>query len=542
MTWHLTVDWDTHEAARDGFEWDVPEGYNAARDFVRKHEDLDRPALYQAYPNGRRETYTFADLDRLSNQFAHALEDLGVSRGDRVAVVVPQKPANPIAHLACWKLGAVSVPLSVLFGPDGLGYRIDDCDTTVAVVDEQVRDTVDEVRPESEALAHVVEVDGEAAGDAHDFESLLDGQPTDYDIADTDADTPAVILYTSGSTGPPKGALHTHDLWLGHCPAFYAYFERDVFDSTFWTPADWAWIGALGDLVFPAWHYGRPIVGYPMAGFDPETAYELCEEFDVTDSFLPPTAIREMMPIDADRYDLSLKAICSGGEPLTPEILDWADEELEGVAVNELYGQTEANLLVCNCRDWFEAKPGSMGKPVPGHDVAIVDPDTGEQVPTGEGGQIAVRYEGDPVVFEEYWEQPEKTAGTRVGEWHLTGDLGTRDENGYIWFTARDDDIIITSGYRVGPGEVESVILEHPDVEQVGVVGIPDERRNEIIKAFVQPVAGVAGDDALREELTQLVREQLAKHEYPREIEFVDSLPQTTTGKIQRRKLREREN
>jgi acetyl-CoA synthetase len=542
MSWHLTVEGDTYEAARESFEWNVPDGYNAARDCLRKHDDPDAPALYQASPDGRRETYTFADLDRLSNRFAHALADLGVGRGDRVGVVVPQKPANPVAHFACWKLGAISLPLSVLFGPDGLGYRLDDCGATVAVVDEQVRDTVDAVREDSDALEHVIEVDGDAAGDARDFDEILSGRPDTFEAAETDADTPAIIMYTSGSTGPPKGALHTHDVWLGHCPAFYAYFERDVFDSTFWTPADWAWIGALGDLVFPAWHYGRPVVGYPMGGFDPERAYELCEEFDVTDAFLPPTAIREMMGVDESRYDLDLEAICSGGEPLTPEILEWADEALEGLAVNELYGQTEANLLVCNCRDWFEARPGSMGKPVPGHDVAVVDPETGEERPRGETGMIAVRRGDDPVIFEEYWEQPGKTADVRVGEWHLTGDLATRDAEGSIWFKARDDDVIITAGYRVGPGEVESAILEHPDVEQVGVVGVPDEERTEIIKAFLQPVEGVVGDDDLRDSIRSLVREQLAKHEYPREIEFVDALPQTTTGKIQRRKLRERED
>jgi acetyl-CoA synthetase len=280
-----------------------------------------------------------------------------------------------------------------------------------------------------------------------------------------------------------------------------------------------------------------------MGKFDPETAFSIMEEFGVTDAFLPPTAIRMMMGVEEPEsaYDLDLKAVCSGGEPLTPEILDWAAETLDDVAVNELYGQTEANLLVTNCRAWFEARAGSMGKPVPGHDVAVIDPETGEERPAGEVGEIAVRREGDPVVFQEYWRLPEKTEAARVGPWHLTGDLGYRDEEGYLWFKARDDDVIITSGYRVGPGEVESAVLEHPDVEQVGVIGVPDETRGEIIKAVVQPVAGVTGDDALREEIRDLVRENLAQYEYPREIEFMDQLPQTTTGKIQRRKLRDRE-
>jgi acetyl-CoA synthetase len=543
MSWHVTLDYDTHENAHDGFAWDIPEGYNAAEDLLRKHEDMDQVALYQSYPDGRHEEYTFADLDRLSNQLAGGLADMGVERGDRVAVIVSQKPANPLTHLACWKLGAVSVPLSVLFGPDALQYRIHDSGANVAVVDNDVRDALDAARSDCPELAHVIEADGPAEGNAQAFEDVLAGQPDTRELAETDADTPAIIIYTSGSTGSPKGVLHTHDLWVGHCPAFQMYFERDIADSVFWTPADWAWIGALGDLLFPAWHYGRPVVGYPMSSFDSETAFALCEEFGVTDTFLPPTAIRLMMSVDdpAERYDLQLTAICSGGEPLTPEILDWADEELQGVAVNELYGQTEANLLVSNCHDWFSARAGSMGKPVPGHEVAIIDAETGEELPPNEVGQIAVRHGDDPVIFTEYWNQPEKTEQARVGEWHLTGDRGQYDEDGYFWFKARDDDLIITAGYRVGPGEVESTILEHTDVEQVGVIGVPDEFRGEIIKAFVQPVAGVETSDALREEIQQLVRDQLAKHEYPREIEFIEELPQTTTGKIRRTELRKRE-
>jgi acetyl-CoA synthetase len=546
MTWNVTLPTESYETARENFEWDLPDDYNAAHDLVGKHEDPEaRVALFQAYPDGRRETYTFADLDRLSDRLANALADSGVERGDRVGVVLPQIPANPITHLACWKLGAISMPLSVLFGPDALEYRLQDSAATAVIVDSGRYEAVAEARQNCPDLETVIEVDWRHEGsheEPESFADLLTGASASFDPVETGPDTPAAIMYTSGSTGPPKGALHSHSAWVGHCPAFRMYFELDVSEAVCWTPADWAWIGALGDLLFPAWHYGRPVLGYPMGEFDAETAFDLMEEFRVTSAFLPPTAIRMMMNVDADDYDLDLEAVCSGGEPLTPEIMEWADSELEGVAMNELYGQTEANLLVANCQSWFPAQPGSMGKPVPGHDVAIVNPETGEEQPTGEVGEIAVKRAGDPVLFEEYWNQPEKTEGVRVGEWHLTGDLAEQDEDGYIWFKSRDDDLIITSGYRVGPGEVEEAVLEHPDIEQVGVIGIPDETRGEVIKAFCQPVAGVDGDDDLREEVRTMVKEDLAKHEYPREIEFVDELPTTTTGKIRRSDLRDRES
>ena len=572
MPYAITLDGETYEDARNSFSWDVPDGFNAATDLVGKH-DGDRVGLYQVDDDGGHETYTFADLDEQSNAVANALAARGIDRGDRVAVVVPQKPANLLTHLACWKLAAVSIPLSVLFGDDALRYRLTDSEARVAVVDESQLATIRAVAPDCPALEYVLVVDGPDDSDVDSvdtavvsrFESAVDWDETAFDVAETDVDTPAVVMYTSGSTGKPKGVRHTHGVWLGHCPAVYMYFEHDVDEGVYWTPADWAWIGALGDLVFPAWHYGRPVVGYPMGSFDPERSFELMAEFDVTNAFVPPTAIRMLMGVDdpSDRYDLSLEAICSGGEPLTGEILEWADDELEGVVVNELYGQTEANLLVTNCREWFPAKPGSMGKPVPGHDVAVLDPETGAAVEPGEIGQIAVRRDDDPVIFESYLNAPDKTASVTLedgpdgDDWHLTGDLAerddaegtsadpreptgaSRDEEGYYWFVSRDDDLIITSGYRVAPREVEETILEHDAVEQVGVTGVPDETRGEIIKAVVQPATGVTGTDGLREEIQKLVRDRLAKYEYPREIEFRDELPTTTTGKIRRTELGE---
>ncbi len=555
MSYYVTVTGETYADARESFSWAVPDGFNAAVDLVGKH-DGDQPALVQVADDGSRTTYTFGDLDARSNAVANALEARGIEHGDRVAVVVPQKPANVLTHLACWKLGAISLPLSVLFGDDALRYRLTDSDTRVAVVDASQLATIREVAPDCPALESVLVVDDTSAEtvdqqridgvSVEPFDAAIDWTATALEPADTDVDTPAIIMYTSGSTGEPKGVLHTHGVWLGHCPAFQLYFEHDVRDSVYWTPADWAWIGALGDLVFPAWHYGQPVVGYPMGSFDAERAFELMATEAVTNTFLPPTAIRMLMDIEepTKRYDLSLESICSGGEPLTPEILEWADETLEGVVVNELYGQTEANLLVTNCQQWFPAKPGCMGKPVPGHDVAVLEPETGERVDSGEVGEIAVRRGKDPVIFESYWNDPARTDAVTLSDgpdgdrWHLTGDLAERDEEGALWYISRDDDLIITSGYRVAPREVEETMLAHEAVAQVGVVGVPDERRGEIIKAAVEPTSEASATDELRAELREFVRDRLAAYEYPREIEFRDELPTTTTGKIRRTELK----
>ncbi|ELY49836.1 AMP-binding protein [Natronorubrum bangense] len=555
MSYYVTVTGETYADARESFSWDVPDGFNAAVDLVGKH-DGDQPALVQLTDDGSRTTYTFGDLDARSNAVANALEARGIEHGDRVAVVVPQKPANVLTHLACWKLGAISLPLSVLFGDDALRYRLTDSDTRVAVVDASQLATIREVAPDCPALESVLVVDDTSSETVDQqridgvtvepFDTAVDWTATALEPADTDVDTPAIIMYTSGSTGEPKGVLHSHGVWLGHCPAFQLYFEHDVRDGIYWTPADWAWIGALGDLVFPAWHYGQPVVGYPMGSFDAERAFELMATEAVTNTFLPPTAIRMLMDIKepTERYDLSLESICSGGEPLTPEILEWADETLEGVVVNELYGQTEANLLVTNCRQWFPAKPGSMGKPVPGHDVAVLEPQTGERVDSGEVGEIAVRRGEDPVIFESYWNDPARTDAVTLSDgpdgdrWHLTGDLAERDEDGSLWYISRDDDLIITSGYRVAPREVEETMLAHEAVAQVGVVGVPDERRGEIIKAAVEPASEASATDELRAELREFVRDRLAAYEYPREIEFRDELPTTTTGKIRRTELK----
>jgi len=551
MSWQVMADFDSYESARERFRWELPESFNPGADFCRKH-DADRVAL-RYDTDGGVEEFTFGEIDRRSDRLASAFEDLGIAPGDRVGVLVPQEPANPITHLANWKLGAVSVPLTVLFGPDALQYRLADSDAVAVVADSAVSETVEAIRDECPALEHVVEVgagespDGRAATTAeyHGFESLIADGERGFDVHDATPETETAVMYTSGSTGPPKGVVHSHALWLGRAAAAYNYFDRGLDeDATLWTPADWAWGAALGGTLFAGWHHGCTVVGWPRDSFDAEAAFGRLDRHDVTHAFMPPTALRMLQSVDdpRERYDLSLSVIASAGEPLTPEVIEWGERELPGVSINEFYGQTELNLVVGNSADWFGVRPGSMGRPLPGYEVAILDPETRERLPRGEVGELAVRPGDRRVFFDEYLGLPEKTAEKQTDDgWFLTDDLCRRDEGGYLWFVSRADDVILTSGYRVGPMEVESAILEHSAVEQAGVVGVPDETTGEAIKAFVKPVEWPAEPGDLREEIRELVRENLAAYEYPEYVEFVDELPTTSTGKIRRKSLRERE-
>ncbi|WP_049890137.1 acyl-CoA synthetase [Natronorubrum sulfidifaciens] len=548
MTWTVMPTFDEHAQARETFQWDLPESFNPAVDFLRKHDDTSRTALRYEQPDGGLETYSFDDLDERSDRLAAALADLGVEAGDRVGVVVPQKPQNPLTHLANWKVGAISVPLTVLFGRDALQYRLADSEAVAVVVDPSVRETVDEIRDDCPALEHVIELgdDSSVDGDAHAFDDLLAAHEPGIDIYDATPETPTAIMYTSGSTGPPKGVRHSHALWLGRAAAAYNYFDQglEAGETTVWTPADWAWGAALGGTLFAAWHHGCTVVGWPRDGFDPEAAYDLMERHGVTKAFMPPTALRMLMAVDdpEGQFDLALETFASAGEPLTSEVVDWVDETFADVAINEFYGQTELNLVVGNSSSWFDTRPGSMGKPFPGYELAVLDPETHDELEPGEVGELAVKPGDRRVFFDEYWRLPEKTANKQTAEgWFLTGDLVKRDAEGYLWFVSRTDDVILTSGYRVGPMEVEEAILHHPEAEQAGVIGVPDETHGEAIKAYVQPASDDYDPDEFREEIRNLVRDRLAEYEYPRRIEFVDELPTTTTGKIQRRSLRDRE-
>ncbi|WP_255195735.1 acyl-CoA synthetase [Halorarius litoreus] len=530
------------------FEWEVPERFNmAAYVCDRWADDEERVALHALDADGDEATYTYADLAAVTNRLANYLRAQGVERGDRVGVNAPQCPETVFAHVACWKLGAVSVPLSTLFGPDAVGYRLADADAVAVVVDESNVENVREARASLDALDTTLTV---GAVDDHpdevDLWDAIDEYSDEFETVDTDAEADAIIIYTSGTTGDPKGVRHAHRMLLGHLPLFLTTFGNMELreDDVFWTPAEWAWIASLFDVVIPGLYYGKPVVAYRGGEFDPEVAFEVIDRYSVTNFFGPPTALRMMMRVDdTDQFTLdSVRVVAGGGESLGQSIVDWAADTFDGAVVHEGYGQTEANMLVGDCTALLEFREGKIGKAGPGHEVAIVDPETAEAtVPSGEVGEIALRYAGNPVCFKEYWGKPEKTASKVQNGWLLTEDLGWLGEDGYLVFESRKDDVIISAGYRIGPTEIEESLSGHAAVADAAVIGAPDDERGEVPKAFVVLAAGYDATDETRASLRQHVRDRLAKYEYPREIAFVDELPKTSTGKVRRASLKEQE-
>jgi acetyl-CoA synthetase len=520
------------------FRWNVPQRFNIGVDACDRHADgSGRLALVHLSPDGRPQPFSFDDIRAASNRLANVLVANAIRPGDRVAILLPQAPETAIAHIAAYKAGLIAIPLFSLFGPDALHYRLSDSAASVLVTDQEGAAKVAQVRDALPDLALVLTTDGPGPG-AADFHALLEKASDSFTPVDTSADNPALIIYTSGTTGNPKGALHGHRVLLGHLPGVempHEFFPQP--GDRFWTPADWAWIGGLLDVLLPSWHHGMPVVSHRMARFDPERAFALMAEHEVRNTFLPPTALKLMrqVPDPGGRWRYRLRSIGSGGETLGAELLDWGRETF-GLTVNEFYGQTECNLVVSSCAGLMPVRPGSMGRPVPGHDVAVVG-DDGRVLPPGDTGDIAVRAP-DPVMFLGYWNNPEATADKFRGDWMVTGDLGRQTEDGYLWFVGRSDDVITSAGYRIGPGEVEDCLMTHPAVAMAAVVGVPDPVRTEIVKAFVVPAPGVVPDAALTSQLQEHVRHRLAAHEYPRLVEFVDHLPMTATGKIMRRVLR----
>ena len=536
--------WDSYDELRSAFEWDIPEQFNIATYACdRWADDKGRVAVFESQ-YGEEDTYTFWELRNATNRLANYLRSVGVERGDRVGINAPQRVETLISHIACWKLGAVSVPLSTLFGPEALSYRLSDADAVAAIADESNIEDFREGREETVSADSTLVV-GEAGpedGEA-DFWSAIESEPRTFDVVETDAEEDAIIIYTSGTTGEPKGVRHAHRMLLGHLPLFVTTFcNMSIEDGdVFWTPAEWAWVAALFDVVFSSLYYGRPVVAHNAGKFDPEEAFGIIERYGVSNFFAPPTGLRMMMETDASAYDVgTMRCITSGGESLGETTVEWAAEALDGAAVQEGYGQTEANLLVGDCTALFPFREGTMGRAGVGHELTIVDPETAkETVEPGEIGEIALRYEGDLVCFKEYWEKPETTREKIRNGWLLTEDLGRMDEDGYVAFESRKDDVIISAGYRIGPTEIEETLVGHGAVADSAVIGVPDDERGEVPKAFVVLSEGETGEDDLGGDLRQYVRDRLAQYEYPREIEFVENLPKTASGKIRRESLRE---
>jgi acetyl-CoA synthetase len=496
-----------------------------------------RTALIVEEEDGHVRRFSFHDIRSLSNRLANVLVNLGIERGDRVAVLLPQSLEVAVTHVASFKSGFISLPLFTLFGDEALHYRLSDSGARVLVTDKAGLGKLAAIRNRLPALETILCIEGQSEG-ALDFHALLAEGRDDFTPVDTGPDDPAVIIYTSGTTGNPKGVLHGHRILLGHLPGVempHHFFPQP--GDLFWTPADWAWIGGLFDVLMPAWHHGVPVLARRFRKFDPHQAIDLMARHAVRNAFLPPTALKLMRQADVKADGVKLRTIASGGESLGSELIDWARATF-GITINEFYGQTECNVVVGNDAAILPVRPGSMGRAIPGHEVAVID-DTGHPLPTGTVGAIAVR-RPDPVMFLAYWNKPEATAAKFTGDWMLTGDLGRQDEEGYLWYVGRDDDVITSAGYRIGPAEIEECLIGHPSVALAAVIGAPDPVRTEVVMAYLVLRAGHTPSEALKADVQAFVRNRLAAYEYPRRIVFVDELPMTLTGKVMRRVLRQR--
>ncbi len=581
-------DLDRCDAMHRSFRWQVPHEFNIAEVCcARWSRDTPRAvAIRFEHEDGRTSSHTYAELQRDANRLAHALRRLGVRRGDRVAVVMPQRFETAVAHMAIYQLGAVAMPLSMLFGPDALEYRINHSEARLAIVDESAIANLLAARAQCPGLRTLLAV-GSAAGQGDlDWDAALQPERTQFPAVKTRADDAAVLIYTSGTTGPPKGALLAHRCLIGNLPGFVASQNWFGFDpegaasirppslgkgergkggnssgprpsqglqqtrAVFWSPADWAWTGGLLDALLPTLYFGAEIVAY-QGRFAPEVAFGLMQRYRVTHTFLFPTALKAMMkavPLPRERHDLCLQAIMSAGESVGDAVFGYCQQQL-GATVNEMFGQTEINYIVGNCARLWPARPGSMGRPYPGHRIAVLD-DDGNECAAGVAGDVAVHRRdrhghADPVFFIGYWKNEAATrakfSGDPADSWCRTGDMAVVDADGYFWYQGRSDDLFKAAGYRIGPSEIVNCLVKHPAVANAAVVPKPDAERGAVVKAFIVLAPGFVGTPALVAELQRHVRGKLAPYEYPKEIEFIDALPMTTTGKVQRRVLRLRE-
>ena len=558
---------DLYASVHQGFGWKVPKNFNIAQvccgRWAAGVDAARRVAIVEHGTEGQHRRWTYTQLQQAANRLSQVLTRLGVQRGDRVAIVMPQRFETAVAYMAVLQMGAVAMPLSMLFGPEALSFRINDSQARVAICDEAAVAAVLQARPDCPGLQTLIGV-GQAAVQADlNYDTVLAAESGRFKPVRTRAEDAAVLIYTSGTTGNPKGALIPHRAMIGNLTGFVCsqnWFGFDPFKAdrpsraVFWSPADWAWTGGLMDALLPSLYFGRPIVAF-NGRFSPEAAFEILHRHGVTHTFLFPTALKAMMKAVPDakaRYRLKLQAIMSAGEAVGDAVFAYCQQQL-GVTVNEMFGQTEINYVVGNCARLWPAKPGSMGKGYPGHRVAVID-EAGQPCPAGTPGEVAVnRFDvhghPDPVFFLGYWHNDPATRAKYTGDWCRTGDMAVADEDGYLWYQGRTDDMFKAAGYRIGPGEIENCLVKHPAVANAAVVPKPDKDRGALVKAYVvlspdalvqrsRAASSAQFEDGVRQSLQSHVRALLAPYEYPKEIEFIEQLPMTTTGKVQRRVLR----
>ncbi len=578
---------DNYAALHHQFRWQVPQFFSIAevcsRRWAQAPDAGQRIAIHADGPGLQARAHSYAELQHQANRLSNALVQLRVKPGDRVAIVLPQRFEMAVACMAVLQMGAVAMPLSTLFGPEALAFRLNDSGAAVALCDDAAIVNIQNIRGDCEALRHVIGVGDSASGDAGggaagmadlDYAALLAEHPPEFVPVRTRAEDPAVLIYTSGTTGNPKGALIPQRALIGNLTGFVCSQNWFGFDpqargplpalpepqqpTVFWSPADWTWTGGLMDALLPTLYFGRPIVAW-NGRFSPQVAFELLQKYEVTHSFLFPTALKAMMkafPEPRKFFKLRLQAIMSAGESVGDAVFDYCQQQL-GVTVNEMFGQTEVNYIVGNCARFWPARPGSMGRGYPGHRVAVIDAQ-GRECPPGTPGEVAVHRldvhgDADPVFFLGYWKNEAGTREKYTGDWCRTGDLAVCDAQGYLWYQGRADDMFKAASYRIGPGEIENCLLKHPAVANAAVVPKPDAERGALVKAYVvltpeaqaergdEPISREQWDNRLMADLQRHVKGKLAPYEYPKEIEFIDALPMTTTGKVQRRVLRERE-
>ncbi|MBW3098317.1 acyl-CoA synthetase [Pseudohoeflea coraliihabitans] len=531
------------------FSLNVPPRYNMAADTVLRHSAgplNDATALLCEEDDGTVRDLTYAQLDDASARVAALLHGHGIGKGDVIACYLGQGLEAALTYLAGLRLGAIIAPLSQLYGPETVDHALNDSGARLLVADAALWARIAERRPNFKQLNTVIIAGATAAAEAAEAGTVAFDQwrdlPPQSGCADTAAEDPALLLYTSGSTGLPKGILHAHRILRGYLASVSLFYELQMCEprQVLWTASDWSWVAGIFNVMLTGWFFGHTVVA-SRARFDEKEAFALMQRFGVTHCFLTPTALKRMAGLrapKADFPDLELRAIGTGGEPLPGAVLDWADRTLN-VPINEFYGLTEVNHLIGNCRALYPIKPGSMGRAYPGHTMAVID-ENGEMLPDGEEGEIVARSD-DPTLFLGYWNQPQRTSAMRIGNWVRTGDFGCRDADGYFWYRGRNDDLIKSAGYRIGPAEIEDALVRHDAVAEAAVVGSPDPDRGQVVKAFIRPARGHSPNDALAKELQQHVKKTLAFYKYPREIEFVTDFKQTSTGKIDRKFLRKRE-